>query len=93
VAAGILLMAGDVFAASALGNDGDFKELGEEPSAVGALLFWIWMLAAAIVLWRYTPKGPSELHRSRPADWASRGRCAWDRNRAMTAPRPVSEQR
>lgn len=57
VAAGALAIAGGILAAAALGDDGSFKDWGEQPSAVGALAFWIWMLATAVILWRRTPRG------------------------------------
>jgi Domain of unknown function (DUF4386) len=56
VAAGTLLVAGGFVAAAALGDDGGFKEWGQQPSAIGALLFWIWMIATSIVLWRARPR-------------------------------------
>jgi hypothetical protein len=56
VAAGVLLIVGGVLALRALGDDGDFKELGQQPSAVGALAFWVWMLVTSIILWRRTPR-------------------------------------
>ena len=59
VAAGVLMVVGGFFAAAALGDDGDFKELGEQPFAIGAVVFWIWMLVTAIVLWRTRPQPPS----------------------------------
>jgi hypothetical protein len=55
VAAGALMIAGGILAAAALGDDGGFKEWGEQPRAVGALVFWIWMLAVSVILWRNAP--------------------------------------
>ena len=56
VAAGVLMIVGGFVAPAALGDDGDFKDWGEQPFAFGALVFWIWMLATSIVLWRNRPK-------------------------------------
>jgi hypothetical protein len=56
VAGGLLLVVGGFLGAAALGDDGDFKDLGEQPSAFGGLLFWVWLLATSIVLWRSRPK-------------------------------------
>jgi hypothetical protein len=55
VAAGSLMIVGGFLAAAAVGDDGDFNELGEQPSAIGALLFWLWLLATSAVLWRRRP--------------------------------------
>ena len=55
VAAGVLLIVGGFLAAAALGDDGDFKDVGTTPSAFGAVLFWIWLLATSVVLWRSRP--------------------------------------
>jgi hypothetical protein len=56
VAGGLLGIVGGLMAAAALGDDGDFKDLGATPSAVGALLFWIWLVATSVVLWRAAPR-------------------------------------
>lgn len=56
VVAGVLLIAGGILAAAALGDAGDFHDLGEQPSAFGALVFWTWMLATSVILWRSTPR-------------------------------------
>ena len=54
--AGVLLIVGGVLAARALGDDGDFKELGGTPSAIGAVGFWVWMLVSGVLLWRSAPR-------------------------------------
>ena len=59
LAAGVLMVIGGFLAAAALGDDGDFKDLGEQPFAIGAVVFWIWMLATSIVLWRARPQPAS----------------------------------
>jgi hypothetical protein len=56
VAAGALMIAGGILGAAALGDDGGFKDWGEQPSAFGALAFWIWMLATSVILWRRAPR-------------------------------------
>ena len=56
MAAGALLIVGGILAAAALGDEGGFKDWGEQPSAVGALAFWIWMLATGVILWRRRPR-------------------------------------
>lgn len=56
VVAGVLVIAGGIIGAAALGDDGGFHDLGEQPTNVGALVFWIWMLATAVILWRRTPR-------------------------------------
>jgi hypothetical protein len=55
VVAGVLLLVGGFVAARAVGDEGEFKEWGEQPFAIGALLLWIWMMATSIVLWRRHP--------------------------------------
>lgn len=55
VVAGALLIAGGILAAAALGDDGGFKDWGEQPRVIGALTFWIWMLATGVILWRRRP--------------------------------------
>ena len=48
VAGGVLAIVGGFLAAAALGDDGDFKDLGGTPSALGALVFWVWLLATSL---------------------------------------------
>jgi Domain of unknown function (DUF4386) len=55
VVAGALAVVGGVSGAATLGDD-DLRELGQQPSAIGALLFWVWMLATAVILWRRRPR-------------------------------------
>ena len=55
VAGGALLVVGGFLGAAALGDDGDFKDVGATPSAVGSVLFWIWLVATSVVLWRARP--------------------------------------
>jgi Domain of unknown function (DUF4386) len=54
VAAGVLLTVGGITASWTLG-DADNRELGEQPAVIGALAFWIWILATGIVAWRRRP--------------------------------------
>lgn len=56
VVAGVLGIAGGILAAAALGDDGSFKDWGQQPSAIGALGLWIWMVAVSVILWRRTPR-------------------------------------
>ena len=54
--AGALTIVGGIIEAAALGDDGTFHDLGELPTSFGALAFWIWMIATAVILWRRTPR-------------------------------------
>jgi hypothetical protein len=55
-AGGTLAIVGGLLAAAALGDDGNFKDVGGTPSAIGVLFFWIWMVATSVVLWRASPR-------------------------------------
>jgi hypothetical protein len=55
-AGGALAIVGGFLAAAALGDDGSFEDLGGTPSAVGALVFWVWMIVTSVLLWRATPR-------------------------------------
>jgi hypothetical protein len=54
--AGALMIAGGILGAAALGDDGGFKDWGAQPIAIGALAFWIWILATGVILWRRSPR-------------------------------------
>lgn len=58
--AGCLLIAGGIMGAAALGADGGFHDLGEQASSIGALAFWIWILATSVILWRRSPRRAGE---------------------------------
>jgi hypothetical protein len=55
-AAGLLLVVATLLIAAALGDDGDFGEWGEQPFPIGALLWWLWIVATSVVLWRARPR-------------------------------------
>jgi hypothetical protein len=55
-AAGVVLVVASLLVAAALGDDGDFGTWGEQPFAIGALLWWVWIVATSVILWRARPR-------------------------------------
>jgi hypothetical protein len=51
----VLLAVGGITSSWTIG-DADNRELGEQPAAIGALAFWLWMLATGVVAWRRRPR-------------------------------------
>lgn len=56
IAAGVIGIVGGILHAAALGATGTFHELGTAPNGIGVAGFWIWVIAASVVLWRRTPR-------------------------------------
>jgi hypothetical protein len=62
--AGALLICGGVVGASALGSTGGFHDFGGALTGVPVPVFWIWMIATSVVLFRHTPAGRRDAHPS-----------------------------
>ena len=59
VVGGALFTVGGLLGPAALGDTGDFHDLGQVPLGVGGFVFWTWMLATSVILWRRRPRTPA----------------------------------
>jgi hypothetical protein len=65
IAAGALAVVGGIIQVAFLRGESTLADVGQPLTGVGALGFWIWMLATSIILWRAAPA------RTRTADAAA----------------------
>ena len=56
VVGGALFVLGGLLGPAALGDTGDFHDLGQVPLGIGGFVFWTWMLATSVILWRRRPR-------------------------------------
>lgn len=54
--AGVAAMVGGIIQVAALGSTGMLHDVGEPVTNVGAVGFWIWLIATSIILWRHAPR-------------------------------------
>jgi hypothetical protein len=54
--AGGFAIVGGIIQVAALGETGTLHDAGEPLTTVGALGFWIWLIATSVSLWRHAPR-------------------------------------
>ena len=56
VFAGVAATVGGIIQVAALGSTGVLHDVGEPLTNVGAVVFWLWLVATSIILWRHAPR-------------------------------------
>lgn len=56
IIAGILVILFGILGVAVLGNGSGLLDTGAQLTGIGVLLFWIWMLATSVILWRRRPR-------------------------------------
>jgi hypothetical protein len=57
IIAGILVILFGILGVAALGNGAGLLDRGAQLTGIGVPLFWIWMIATSVILWRRRPRG------------------------------------
>jgi Domain of unknown function (DUF4386) len=53
--AGGIVIVGGIIQVAALGKTGTLHDAGDPLTTVGAIGFWIWLIAISVILWRHAP--------------------------------------
>jgi hypothetical protein len=56
VFAGVAATVGGIIQVAALGSTGVLHDVGEPAANVGGVVFWLWLVATSIILWRHAPR-------------------------------------
>jgi hypothetical protein len=54
--AGGIVIVGGIIQVAAAGETGALHDAGDPLTTVGAIGFWIWLIATAVILWRHAPR-------------------------------------